>query len=259
MFHVKGGQSDHAKVMNRVMSKTTGAGGLSSQTFPSQQQQAQKENVYREPVMIKSKTQTDLGEADRDMKFAKDLSTEVKKKVREDDDSDDDMFKDDDDDKVLAALRAKRMKEIQSENSKFLEYRKLGHGQYTHVNQDEFLPAVTGSHLCICHFFHNDFKRCGIMDQHLQKLAKKHMTTKFIYIDAEKSPFFVEKMKIQTLPTVVMFRDGIAIDRVLGFEDFEGGKSVTYSSSIRPFDLVRWARIWRGDYALTRACMGNSV
>ena len=34
----------------------------------------------------------------------------------------------------------------------------------------------------------------------------------------EKSPFFVEKLAIQVLPTLVYFIDGIAVSRIIGFE-----------------------------------------
>lgn len=42
-------------------------------------------------------------------------------------------------------------------------------------------------------------------------------------INAEKCPFFVAKLQIQVLPTIVCFMDGIAIDRIVGFEEL-GGK-----------------------------------
>lgn len=38
-------------------------------------------------------------------------------------------------------------------------------------------------------------------------------------MDAEKAPFFVEKLAIRVLPTVVCFREGVAFpERVVGFE-----------------------------------------
>jgi hypothetical protein len=33
------------------------------------------------------------------------------------------------------------------------------------ITQDEFLPEVTSSKKVICHFYHNDFQRCKIMDK----------------------------------------------------------------------------------------------
>ena len=42
-------------------------------------------------------------------------------------------------------------------------------------------------------------------------------------IDSEKCPFFVAKLQIQMLPTIICFMDGVAFDRVVGFEEL-GGK-----------------------------------
>ncbi|KAH9605595.1 hypothetical protein KSS87_004281 [Heliosperma pusillum] len=62
--------------------------------------------------------------------------------------------------------------------------------------------------------------RCQrIMDKHLKALAPKHGETKFIKVDAENAPFFVTKLGIKTLPCVILFRKGIASDRLVGFED----------------------------------------
>ena len=36
---------------------------------------------------------------------------------------------------------------------------------------------------------------------------------------APDSPFFVEKLKVRMLPCVVFFLDGVAVDRVVGFDE----------------------------------------
>jgi len=54
---------------------------------------------------------------------------------------------------------------------------------------------------------------------HLKKIAPAHTETRFVKLDAEKAPFFIQKLSIQTLPTLVLFEDGIAIDRIIGFEE----------------------------------------
>jgi len=84
--------------------------------------------------------------------------------------------------------------------------------------QDEFLAEVTGSTKVICHFYHRDFSRSTIMDHHLQRLAQRHIETKFIKINAEKAPFFVEKLMVRTMPTLVYFVDGVATGKQIGFE-----------------------------------------
>ena len=58
---------------------------------------------------------------------------------------------------------------------------------------------------------------------HLRNISKKHTETKFASLDAEKAPFFVTKLQIQVLPTIICFYNGVATDRVVGFEEL-GGK-----------------------------------
>lgn len=53
------------------------------------------------------------------------------------------------------------------------------------------------------------------------------MHTKFVYINAEKSPFFVGKLKVRVLPTIVSFIDGVAADRIMGFDGLGGDEFKT--------------------------------
>lgn len=148
------------------------------------------------------------------------------KKTRPKEDADtpacgtEDTKKDDDDD--LDFIRARRRKKFMEEKRKQEQYKQKGHGQYEIVAEDEFLTKVTASERVVCHFFHRDFERCKIMDHHLKRLAPKFVSTKFMGIDSEKAPFFVDKLAIKTLPTVVLFKDGVAVHKILGFHDIGG-------------------------------------
>ncbi|KNC49711.1 thioredoxin domain-containing protein c [Thecamonas trahens ATCC 50062] len=93
------------------------------------------------------------------------------------------------------------------------------HGMYNEVPEEAFLELVTKTKLVVAHFYHSDFNRCRIVDDHLERLAPRHFHTKFIKCNVENFPFFVEKLKIRMLPTIVCFRDGVCIDRVVGFEE----------------------------------------
>lgn len=65
--------------------------------------------------------------------------------------------------------------------------------------------------------------RCKIMDKHLALLAPQHPEAKFIKIDAEKAPFFVGKLQVQVLPTLVFFEEGVAKERLQGFQGLADG------------------------------------
>jgi hypothetical protein len=101
----------------------------------------------------------------------------------------------DDDDYELRQLRDQRLRELRISQREKLENLGKGHGQYREITQDEFLPEVTGSERVICHFYHREFARCTVIDHHLQKLAQRHIESKFIKINAEKAPFFVQKVR----------------------------------------------------------------
>lgn len=137
-------------------------------------------------------------------------------------------------DNELDQLRQKRLEDLKKSRKEQIENVTVrGHGQYTEVTQDEFLPNVTASKQVVCHFYHKDFQRCKIIDMHLQLIARSHPETKFIYINAEKAPFFVERLNIRTLPTLLFFRDGINFERVLGFDGISNKDSFQTSALAR--------------------------
>ena len=88
-------------------------------------------------------------------------------------------------------------------------------GEYREIVESEFLPTVTKHKFAAVHFYHREFERCKIMDQKLQRVAFKHDEVKFVKLNAEKAPFFVTKLQIRTLPTVVLFINGVAKHRLL--------------------------------------------
>ncbi|XP_004509487.2 thioredoxin domain-containing protein PLP3B-like [Cicer arietinum] len=127
------------------------------------------------------------------------------------------------DDPELEKLHADRIAALKKEAEKREAWKKKGHGEYREVTEGDFLGEVTGSEKVICHFYHKEFYRCKIMDKHLKSLSSKHIDSKFIRLDAENAPFFITKLAIKTLPCVILFRQGVAVDRLVGFQDL-GGK-----------------------------------
>ena len=62
------------------------------------------------------------------------------------------------------------------------------------ILEQEFLPVVTKSTYAVVAFFHKDFERCKIVDMHLQKICVMHPEARFVRLDAEKAPFFINKL-----------------------------------------------------------------
>ncbi|KAI3937845.1 hypothetical protein MKW92_039122 [Papaver armeniacum] len=123
------------------------------------------------------------------------------------------------DDPELEKLHADRIAALKKESEKRQALQRQGHGEYRDISEGDFLGEVTGTEKVICHFYHREFYRCKIMDKHLKSLAPSHLDTKFIRLDAENSPFFVTKLGVKTLPCVILFSKGVAVDRLVGFQD----------------------------------------
>lgn len=49
-------------------------------------------------------------------------------------------------------------------------------------------------------------------------IAQEHLEAKFLRIDVEKSPFFVSKLNIKTLPSLFVFDNGKHIAQLAGFD-----------------------------------------
>lgn len=81
-------------------------------------------------------------------------------KIRKDSlDSDEDFNLDEESESVLDAIKAKRLAEMKREAKEMIENKAKGHGEYTEISQDEFLPCVTKTKRVVCHFYHQDFER----------------------------------------------------------------------------------------------------
>ncbi|XP_041018849.1 thioredoxin domain-containing protein PLP3A-like isoform X2 [Juglans microcarpa x Juglans regia] len=110
------------------------------------------------------------------------------------------------DDPELEKLHADRFAALKKEAEKREALKRQGHGEYREITEGDFLGEVTSSEKVICHFYHQEFYRCKIMDKHLKSLAPRHIGTKFIKVDAENAPFFIAKLGVKTLPCVILFR-----------------------------------------------------
>lgn len=146
----------------------------------------------------------------------------------------------DDPDDILADLEAEendsyrkqRLEELQSE-AKESQGASTNAGQAifkTLAGDDECLQFTTECERAVVHFFHPDFTRCNVMDQHCEEIARKHNEVDnadlaFARVDVRNAPFVVEKLSIRVLPVVIGFVKGVAKGRVTGFDGIAwGGK-----------------------------------
>jgi thioredoxin-like negative regulator of GroEL len=100
------------------------------------------------------------------------------------------------------------------------EWRAKGHGSYSEVaDQTEWFHEVKTNERVVCHFYRPSTWRCEIIDKHLSILAQKHLETKFIKINAEKSPFLCQRLEVVLLPTLICTKDNFTSDTIEGFDE----------------------------------------
>lgn len=134
----------------------------------------------------------------------------------------------------LEAIRERRIKQLQKLQDQKQEYKNLGHGTYdTITNEKEFFEIGKKSDRVVCLFYIDTSFRCKIVDKHLGQLCLKHYETRFIRLNAEKAPFLSERLKIKMMPTILMCKDSVVIDRIVGFDDLG-------SSDNFPTSLLEW-------------------
>lgn len=78
------------------------------------------------------------------------------------------------------------------------------------------------------------------MDHHLKMIALQHVECKFVRINAAKAPFFVTKLQVKVLPTLLVFHHGKAVDRLTGFDGLVSSSSSVTNKNDNDGDLDAW-------------------
>lgn len=157
-----------------------------------------------------------------------------------------------------AEYRATRLQELKSEFAK-IQSRSLAHNDYfgkvsiVHDEKEVLRVAVLDGSL-VLHFFQPNFIKCATMTEHLQRLAHLHTETRFIECLAEKMNFLVDRLAVKVLPCVILFRNGITVDRIVGFEGL-GGDGSSFSTRTLEWRLKRAGVIDK--CMLPRGCGGG--
>ena len=123
----------------------------------------------------------------------------------------------------LEDARRKRLEEMRGNQTNRKEYLRRQHGEVNQLmDEKEFFSKMKGEEKMVCHFYRNS-EPCKVMTKHLRALAPMHLETLFCEIDAEKSPYLTEKLKIFMLPTLALVSKEKVMDYIVGMDDFGGG------------------------------------
>lgn len=120
-------------------------------------------------------------------------------------------------------IRRKRLDALKKSQEMRAKYLAAGHGKYNEAeDQKRFFEELKGSPRAVVHFYRSSTRRCEIVDKHLSILARNHIETKFMRVNAEKFPFVCERLKIWMLPTIVLIKDGKTDHSIIGFDELGG-------------------------------------
>lgn len=124
------------------------------------------------------------------------------------------------DEQELAKLRKKRIAEMKQAQEKKGKWKSLGHGKLTELtDQKDFFQACQESERVVAIFTTPNSEHGATLSQHLEAVASKHQETRFLKLDAEKSPFLVEKLKIWMMPSTVLIKNEKCIHVLLGLQE----------------------------------------
>ena len=123
----------------------------------------------------------------------------------------------------LEDIRRRRLEAMKSSQDARKSALERGHGVVNDLDDEKaFFEKMKGEDKMIVHFYRNSSWPCEVMDKHLEVVASKHTEALVCRINAEKSPFLTEKLKIWMLPTLCLVRNTKVVDYIVGFDDVGG-------------------------------------
>lgn len=142
------------------------------------------------------------------------------------------------DDEGLEELRQRRLAQMQKQHSQMKKWKELGHGEYLELGgaggtsgdardvAKAFFEVSKTSDRLIIHFYRPTTRYCDIFHAYLEKLARKHLETRFLKINVEGcdhqgggASFLVERLGVVVMPTLVLIKDRRAFHHIRGFDE----------------------------------------
>lgn len=162
-----------------------------------------------------------------------------------------------DDDEALEALRIKRLEQMKKEQQNRIQWKAQGHGVYSELGQGQdtrdvaraFFEVGKLSERLVIHFYRPTTPTCDIFHSHLEKLAPKHLETRFLRINVEAcdtgsttaaaaasrgsgtgASYLVEQLGVYVMPTLVVIRNRKVVHHIRGFDEWGGTETISTDS-----------------------------
>ncbi len=142
-----------------------------------------------------------------------------------------------DDDDALEQLRARRLAQLKKAQEQRQTWKSNGHGAYSELGGSldardvgrEFFEASKRSERMVVHFYRPSTRLCDFFHAHLEKLAHKHLETRFVKVNVENcdkegggAAFLVERLRVVVMPTLVLIKDRQTVHQIRGFDELGG-------------------------------------
>eukprot|EP00921_Rhytidocystis_pertsovi_P014505 GHVQ01023451.1.p1 GENE.GHVQ01023451.1~~GHVQ01023451.1.p1 ORF type:complete len:186 (-),score=18.16 GHVQ01023451.1:420-977(-) len=126
----------------------------------------------------------------------------------------------------LENLRRKRIQEMKQRAAEEAQYENNGHGTYQELfNEKEFFEASKKSKFLVCLFYRPSNRHCLLVDSCITALVAKHMHIRFVKINAEKTDFLCQRLKIWMIPTILLVKEQRTDHSIVGLDEIGGDKA----------------------------------
>ena len=85
------------------------------------------------------------------------------------------------------------------------------------ILKSEEFDGVISSGVVLVDFFATWCGPCKMIAPVLEKLSAEYPNIEFVKIDVDQSPMIAARYQVQSIPTLIMFKDGEAVERQVGF------------------------------------------
>jgi hypothetical protein len=137
-----------------------------------------------------------------------------------------------------------------------------GHGTYEEIDGDDaasaFFQLAKDHERLVIHFYRGGTSACEIMHNHLEKIAKQHLETKFVKLNMEKNStnrirreslsYLEEKLGLEVMPTLALIKRRKQVHHLLGFRELGGRKCSTFTlkKSLERYGVLTFTEAEKG-------------
>lgn len=90
-----------------------------------------------------------------------------------------------------------------------------------HVNQQEFQDLIAHNETVFVDFYANWCGPCKMLAPSIEKLADEHSEVKVVKIDVDQEQALAMQFQVQSIPTLIVFKNGKPVNRQMGFMPYE--------------------------------------